>query len=73
MPGLVASKLAPDLIEAAGTLPGLGAVTVTGTNGKTTTTHLIAAIAREAGWTPLTNRSGSNLARGLVTALVDTA
>ena len=73
LPGLVASKLAPDLIEAAGTLPGLGAVTVTGTNGKTTTTHLIAAIAREAGWTPLTNRSGSNLARGLVTALVDTA
>ena len=73
LPGLVAGRLAPDLIEAAGALPGLGAVTVTGTNGKTTTTHLLAAIAREAGWEPLTNRSGSNLARGLVTALVDTA
>jgi len=73
LPGLVAGTLAPDLIEAAGRLPGLGAVTVTGTNGKTTTTHLLAAIAREAGWEPLTNRSGSNLARGLVTALVDSA
>jgi len=73
LPGLVAGTLAPDLIEAAGTLPGLGAVTVTGTNGKTTTTHLLAAITREAGWEPLTNRSGSNLARGLVTALVDSA
>ncbi len=46
---------------------------VSGTNGKTTTTHLIAAIARAKGWDPLTNRSGSNLARGLVTALVDSA
>ncbi len=73
LPGLVAGTLAPDLIEAAGALPGLGAVTVTGTNGKTTTTHLLAAIAREGGWAPLTNRSGSNLARGLVTALVDVA
>ncbi|MQC18056.1 MAG: Mur ligase family protein [Chloroflexi bacterium] len=73
LPGLIAGTLAPDLIEAAGTLPGLGAVTVTGTNGKTTTTHLIAAIARAEGWDPLTNRSGSNLARGLVTALVDSA
>lgn len=73
LPGLVAGTVAPDLVEAAGRLPGLGAVTVTGTNGKTTTTHLIAAIAREAGWEPLTNRTGSNLARGIVTALVDAA
>lgn len=71
LPGLVAGRLAPDLIEALGLAPGHGAVTVTGTNGKTTTTHLIASIARAAGLDPLTNRTGSNLERGLVTALVD--
>ncbi len=73
LPGLVAGTLAPGLVEALARQPGHGAVTVTGTNGKTTTTHLIAAIASAAGMTPLTNRSGSNLERGLVTALVDAA
>ena len=71
LPGLVASAVAPDLIEALGRALARGAVTVTGTNGKTTTTHLVAAIARAAGLEPLTNRTGSNLERGLVTALVD--
>ncbi len=73
LPGLVARTLAPGLVEALGTQPGHGVVTVTGTNGKTTTTHLIAAIAQAAEMTPLTNRTGSNLERGLVTALIDAA
>jgi lipid II isoglutaminyl synthase (glutamine-hydrolysing) len=73
LPGLVAGRLAPDLVESLGRLPGHGAVTVTGTNGKTTTTHLVAAIAQAAGLEPLTNRTGSNLERGLVTAYVDAA
>ena len=73
LPGLVAGSLAPDLVENLASLPGHGLVTVTGTNGKTTTTHLLAEIARAAGMRPLTNRSGSNLERGLVTAYVDAA
>ena len=73
LPGLVARTLAPGLVESLAAQPGHGVVTVTGTNGKTTTTHLIAAIADRAGMTPLTNRTGSNLERGLVTALVDAA
>ncbi|MEX2031967.1 MAG: Mur ligase family protein, partial [Dehalococcoidia bacterium] len=73
LPGLVAATLAPGLVEALGRLPGHGSVTVTGTNGKTTTTHLTAAIARAAGLSPLTNHSGSNLERGLITAYVDAA
>ena len=73
LPGLVARTLAPGLVESLAAQPGQGVVTVTGTNGKTTTTHLVAAIATAAGMTPLTNRTGSNLERGLVTALVDAA
>ncbi|MFA7250096.1 MAG: MurT ligase domain-containing protein [Dehalococcoidia bacterium] len=68
LPGLVAGALAPSLVERLARQPGHGVVTVTGTNGKTTTTHLLAAILRHAGVEPLTNPSGSNLERGLVTA-----
>ena len=68
LPGLLATSVAPDLIEALPDQLGHGVVAVTGTNGKTTTTHLLAAIVRGAGLRPLTNRSGANLERGLVSA-----
>ena len=73
LPGLVASTLAPALIEALGRQLGLGAITVTGTNGKTTTVHLLAAAVRAAELDPLTNDSGSNLERGLVSVYVEEA
>ena len=73
LPGLVASALAPGLVEALGGELGGGAVTITGTNGKTTTAHLLAAIVRAAGREPLANGSGSNLERGLVSAYVEEA
>ena len=68
IPGLVAGALAPRLVERLATQPGRGVITITGTNGKTTTTHLLAAIMRAAGIDPLTNPSGSNLDRGLIAA-----
>ncbi len=71
LPGLIAGRLAPGLVETAAAQLGHGVVTVTGTNGKTTTAHLLAAIARSAGLRPLANRSGSNLERGIASALVD--
>lgn len=66
LPGVIAGGLAPGLLDALGRQLGRGAVTVTGTNGKTTTAHLLTAVARAAGLSPLVNRSGSNLERGLV-------
>ena len=71
LPGVVASTLAPRLIERLAATPGHGVATVTGTNGKTTTTHLIAAILRAAGLEPLTNPSGSNLERGVIAAYTE--
>ena len=73
LPGLVAGALAPRLIEACARELGRGVVMVTGTNGKTTTAHLLAEVAREAGLVPLSNRSGSNLARGIASTFVDAA
>lgn len=73
LPGLVAGAIAPDLLEElAADLPH-GVVTVTGTNGKTTTAHLLAAILSRAGLDPLANHAGSNLERGLVAAYVSEA
>lgn len=70
LPGLVAGTLAPGLLEACARQLGHGLITVTGTNGKTTTSHLLTATARLAGLRPLTNRSGSNLERGVVSAFI---
>lgn len=71
LPGLIAGRLAPGLMESAVAQLGHGVVTVTGTNGKTTTAHLLTAAARGAGLRPLANRSGSNLERGIASSLVD--
>ena len=73
LPGLVAGAIASDLVRSlAASLPQ-GVVVVTGTNGKTTTAHLLAAILSEAGFQPLANRSGSNLERGLLATYVAAA
>ncbi len=69
--GLVAQQIDPEIAaQLAGQL-GYGAVAVTGTNGKTTTARMLAAIASEAGVRPLANASGSNLMRGVAGSLID--
>lgn len=71
LPGLVVARIAPDAAAALARRAGAGAVAVTGTNGKTTTAHLLAAIAGDAGLAVVANRSGSNLERGIVSAWLD--
>ncbi|HEU5316184.1 MAG TPA: MurT ligase domain-containing protein [Chloroflexota bacterium] len=69
LPGLLAERIDPNLLtHLAAQLPR-GAIVVTGTNGKTTTSHMLARILRCAGLEPLRNGSGSNLARGVATSL----
>lgn len=65
--GRVALALAPGaLAELAG---GRVLCSVSGTNGKTTTTRLIAAALRASGRAVTSNTTGANLASGLVSAL----
>ena len=67
--GLVAQAIAPQYVpDALNSLSRL--VLVSGTNGKTTTTALIAAALRAAGHEVWTNPTGSNLERGIAAALV---
>jgi UDP-N-acetylmuramyl tripeptide synthase len=65
LPGVVARRIAPDtLSQLSATLPG-GVVVVGGTNGKTTTTRMIASILAADGRRVLHNRAGANLVTGL--------
>ena len=68
--GLVANSLDSDLVQHLGRQLGQGSAIITGTNGKTTTSSMLVAIAREAGTPTLANPSGSNLMRGVATALI---
>ena len=68
--GLVAQRVDPTLVRTLAAQLGHGCAIVTGTNGKTTTARMLAVAAREAGLRPLANPSGSNLMRGVATALL---
>jgi UDP-N-acetylmuramyl tripeptide synthase len=71
LPGLLAEKLDPKLASRLSAQLSHGVILVTGTNGKTTTTKLIAAELEAHGERVLTNRSGSNLRRGVISSLID--
>lgn len=69
LPGLVALRLDPGLVERLAGQLGGGAIVVAGTNGKTTTSSLLAAALRADGRHVLHNRAGSNMLRGIATVL----
>jgi UDP-N-acetylmuramyl tripeptide synthase len=72
VPGLVAERIDPRLIEKlVASIPAV--VVVTGTNGKTTTTKLLVGMLEAAGRRVVTNPTGSNLARGVATRLIEVA
>ena len=70
LPGLVTMQLDPNFIAAITRELPHGVALVSGTNGKTTTARMLSDIARAAGWSPIHNRSGSNLERGIAGALL---
>jgi UDP-N-acetylmuramyl tripeptide synthase len=70
LPGYLAERIDPDLLaEFARRIPN-GAVLVSGTNGKTTSTRILTDALERAGLAPITNRQGSNLSRGLAATLL---
>src|SRR5207245_2071767 len=70
LPGLVTLAIDPHAIGHLAVALAHGSVSISGTNGKTTTTRMVSDIFRAAGWQPVHNRSGSNLDRGIAAALV---
>lgn len=70
LPGLFVEKIDPNFV--AHTLASLprGVVVITGTNGKTTTTKMVAELLESQGLKVFTNRTGSNFTRGVAAALL---
>jgi len=70
LPGLIALKLYPELIKSLVDKNQLKSTIITGTNGKTTTTRLLSHILKTNHTQYIHNRSGSNLLRGIASALI---
>ena len=70
LPGLLLNRLRPEATaEMARAIPG-GVILLSGTNGKTTTARLIRAALDASGAQVVANTAGSNLERGVATALL---
>lgn len=69
-PGMLAMKICPSFIKEASKNNSEKTVTVTGTNGKTTTTGLLAHFIKENGKKIIHNTEGANMLTGIATALV---
>ena len=71
LPGLVATRVEPDIVTKLRRQLLGGRILVTGTNGKTTTSRILAAILDAAAAPFLHNREGSNLMRGFASTLLE--
>lgn len=70
IPGKVALRLFPDLLEILVPRYKKGWVLITGTNGKTTTTKILVELIRNSGFQVSTNAKGANLLSGIVTSIL---
>lgn len=69
LPGYVAYKLDKNILNELS--KNTKFIFVTGTNGKTMTTHFLTSILREKYDKVYTNESGSNMVQGIITTLLD--
>ena len=70
LPGRIAMKINPYLLSDLASLVDRSVV-ITGTNGKTTTSNLIADAVAASGATVVCNRAGNNMEPGVVGALLE--
>ncbi|MFN8482569.1 MAG: MurT ligase domain-containing protein [Anaerolineae bacterium] len=70
MPGEVALRVEPTLLRQLAAQIRYGVILVAGTNGKTTTTKMLAQLLEQQGYRVITNASGANLVSGLTTSLL---
>ncbi|MHB8841097.1 MAG: MurT ligase domain-containing protein [Candidatus Aquicultor sp.] len=70
-PGLVALRIDPNLIIKITGKLRYGSIIITGTNGKTTSSKYLSSILKNEGYGVIHNRTGSNLMRGVASALIE--
>lgn len=71
LPGMIALKIFPGLLDELASQVRKKVIMVTGTNGKTTTNNMIAGILSGAGNSVAANLEGANLISGVVTAFIE--
>ncbi|MFP5347581.1 MAG: MurT ligase domain-containing protein [Actinomycetes bacterium] len=71
LPGLVIEALDRTFVRDSLQQLPRGVVVISGTNGKTTTTKVVAELLTGCGLRVFTNRTGSNMTRGIAAALLD--
>ena len=69
-PGSVARRIDPRILQKVAAASDARKVVVTGSNGKTTTCRMLAALAHAGGLRVTQNRAGSNLLQGVISAAV---
>ncbi len=70
LPGLLAERVYPSLLEKQLNQLDGGVIVVTGTNGKTTTTKSLVYLLEQCGFRVLSNPTGSNFTRGVYATLI---
>lgn len=71
LPGRVALAIDPQIIAHLRSRATRGSIVVCGTNGKTTTNNVLAAMLEEQGLRVICNRDGANMAAGVASALLE--
>jgi UDP-N-acetylmuramyl tripeptide synthase len=70
LPGEIARRLQPKLLQLLSCQVNQGVILIAGTNGKTTTSLLLRTMLERQGWRVVHNATGANLENGLMTALL---
>jgi lipid II isoglutaminyl synthase (glutamine-hydrolysing) len=70
LPGAVARRIDPLVLKKVASASTIRKAMITGSNGKTTTCRMLAALAQNGGVSVAQNRSGSNLLHGVSTVAV---
>ncbi len=71
LPGEIASRIQPQLLQQLSRQASQGVILIAGTNGKTTTSLLLRTMLERKGYRVAHNATGANLSNGLVTALLE--
>ncbi|AKG21168.1 Mur ligase family protein [Calothrix sp. 336/3] len=71
LPGAIARRIEPRMLQLLSQQPKNGVILIAGTNGKTTTALLLRTILENQGYRVAHNATGANLENGLVTALLE--
>ena len=71
LPGEIAHRIQPQLLQLLSRQVKHGVILVAGTNGKTTTSLLLSTMLERQGWQVAHNTAGANLENGLITALLE--